>query len=323
MDGSASPPLIVILGPTGVGKTALALSLAGRWGGEIVGADSLQVYRGMDIGTAKPTPAEQRLVPHHLIDVVDPDEPFDASRYCEMARRTIAGLTAAGKPAFVVGGSGLYIRALLGGLIDGPGADESLRLSLKEEQRRLGIAALYARLRLRDPQAAKRIDRRDAVRIIRALEVFELTGRSIVDHQRDHGFQQRPYRALKIGLTVERAELLARIDARAERMIADGFVAEVRRLLERGYHRDLKPMQSLGYRHLAAHLAGEGDLAAAVRLIKRDTRRYAKRQLTWFCRDPEIRWLAPHDAERAAGLVGSFLGGERYAPCGPPAGEKS
>lgn len=311
MDGSPPPPLVIILGPTGVGKTALALRLAGRWGGEIVGADSLQVYRGMDIGTAKPTPAEQRLVPHHLIDVVDPDEPFDASRYCEMARRAIAGLNEKGKPVFVVGGSGLYIRALLGGLIDGPGADEPLRRSLKEEQRRLGVDALYARLRLRDPQAAERIDRRDAVRIIRALEVLELTGRSIVEHQRDHGFQQRPYRALKIGLTVERAELLARIDARAERMVADGFVAEVRRLLERGYHRDLKPMQSLGYRHMAAHLAGEGDLAAAIRLIKRDTRRYAKRQLTWFCRDPEIRWLAPHDEERAAGLVGSFFGGVR------------
>ncbi|MHB8772143.1 MAG: tRNA (adenosine(37)-N6)-dimethylallyltransferase MiaA [Syntrophales bacterium] len=310
MDSSAPPPLVVILGPTGVGKTALALRLAGRWGGEIVGADSLQVYRGMDIGTAKPTPAEQRLVPHHLIDVVDPDEPFDASRYCEMAHRTIARLTAEGKPVFVVGGSGLYIRALLGGLIDGPGADESLRLALKEEQRRLGGDALYERLRLRDPQAAGRIDRRDAVRIIRALEVLELTGRSIVDHQRDHRFQQRPYRALKIGLTIERAELLARIDARAERMIADGFVEEVRRLLERGYHRDLKPMQSLGYRHLAAHLAGEGDLAAAIRLLKRDTRRYAKRQLTWFSRDTEIRWLAPSDEDRAAGLVARFFGAQ-------------
>ncbi len=152
--GRAKPRLVIILGPTGVGKTAMALALAGRLGGEIVSADSMQVYRGMDIGTAKPTPEERRRIPHHLLDVVDPDEPFDASRYCALAHGVIARLHGEGKPVFVVGGTGLYIRALLGGLIDGPGADESLRQSLKEEGKRWGIPHLYEKLRARDPQAA-------------------------------------------------------------------------------------------------------------------------------------------------------------------------
>lgn len=306
--GREKPRLVIILGPTGVGKTATALELAGRMGGEIVSADSMQVYRGMDIGTAKPTTEERRRIPHHLIDVIDPDETFDASRYCALARGIIAHLQEEGKPVFVVGGTGLYIRALLGGLIDGPGADESLRLALKEEGKRLGLPHLYGRLRARDPQAAERISPRDAVRIIRALEVLELTGRSIVDHQRDHRFRQQSYDVLRIGLTLEREELLARIDGRVERMIADGFVGEVRRLLERGYGRSLKSMQSLGYRHLAAYLSGEGDLEGAVSLIKRDTRRYAKRQLTWFAAEREVLWLAPCELDAAAGRIGRFLG---------------
>ena len=223
----------------------------------------------------------------------------------------ITRLHGEGKPVFVVGGTGLYIRALLGGLIDGPGADESLRQSLKEEGKRWGIPHLYEKLRARDPQAAERINPHDAVRIIRALEVLELTGRSIVDHQKDHRFREQPYEALKIGLMLEREELLARIDGRTERMIADGFVEEVQRLLERGYERSLKPMQSLGYRHLAAYLAGEGDLEGAIRLIKRDTRRYAKRQMTWFAADREILWLAPDEIDAAAERIGRFLGRSR------------
>ena len=302
------PRLVIIIGPTGVGKSAMALSLAGLLGGEIVSADSMQVYRGMDIGTAKPTPEERRRITHHLLDVVDPDEPFDASRYCTLAQGIITRLRGEGKPVFVVGGTGLYIRALLGGLIDGPGADETLRQSLKEEGKRWGIPHLYEKLRERDPQAAARINPHDAVRIIRALEVLALTGRSIVDHQKDHRFRSQPYEALKIGLMLEREELLARIDERTERMIADGFVGEVQRLLDRGYERSLKPMQSLGYRHLAAHLAGEVDLEGAIRLIKRDTRRYAKRQMTWFATDREILWLAPDAIDAAAERIDCFLG---------------
>jgi tRNA dimethylallyltransferase len=306
--GIAKPRLIIILGPTGVGKTAMALALAGRLGGEIVSADSMQVYRGMDIGTAKPTPEERRRTPHHLLDVVDPDEPFDASRYCALAHGIITRLQGERIPVFVVGGTGLYIRALLGGLIDGPGADESLRQSLKEEGKRWGIPHLYEQLRARDPQAAQRINPRDAIRIVRALEVLELTGRSIVDHQKDHRFRSQPYEVLKIGLMLAREELLVRISGRTERMIAEGFVGEVQRLLERGYERSLKPMQSLGYRHLAAYLSGEGDLEGAIRLIKRDTRRYAKRQMTWFAADREVVWLPPQEIDAAAEQIGRFLG---------------
>ena len=306
--GRAKPRIVVILGPTGVGKTAMALALAGRLGGEIISADSMQVYRGMDIGTAKPTPEERLLIPHHLLDVVDPDEPFDASRYCTLARGIVDCLQGEGKPVFVVGGAGLYIRALLGGLIDGPGADESLRQSLKDEGKRRGTSHLYDKLQARDPLAAQGISPHDAIRIIRAIEVLELTGRSIVNHQRDHRFLTQPYEVLKIGLMLAREELLVRIDGRAERMIAAGFVGEVKRLLDKGYDRSLKPMQSLGYRHLTAYLSGEVDLDGAIRLIKHDTRRYAKRQMTWFATDREILWLAPDDIDAAAERVGRFLG---------------
>ncbi|MHB8908193.1 MAG: tRNA (adenosine(37)-N6)-dimethylallyltransferase MiaA [Syntrophales bacterium] len=303
------PRLVILVGPTGVGKTEMALKIAGRWGGEIVSADSMQVYRGMDIGTAKPTPAQRMLIPHHLLDVVDPDEPFDASRYCELARGVIARLHREERPVFVVGGTGLYIRTLLGGLIDIPGADESLRRAMKEEVRQRGVSLLYERLRSRDAKAAARIQPRDAVRIIRALEVLELTGRSIVDYQREHRFRDEPYDALKIGLILTRQELQTRIAGRTDRMIAEGFVEEVEQLLTRGYDRSLKPMQSLGYRHIAAHLGGEGDLESAIRLIKRDTGRYAKRQMTWFAAEPGVIWLAPEDYDAAAERIGRFLDG--------------
>jgi tRNA dimethylallyltransferase len=301
------PRLICILGPTGVGKTAMALELADRWGGEIVSADSMQVYRHMDIGTAKPTPEERRRIPHHLLDVVNPDEPFDVSRYCDLARGAIALLHRQRNPIFVVGGSGLYIRALFGGLIAGPGADESLRQTLREEMNRFGKPHLYEKLRARDEKAAARIDPHDGVRIIRALEVLELTGRSIVDHQQEHRFREETYEVLKIGLLPERERLQARIDIRTDRMIGEGFVEEVRRLLATGYDGSLKPMQSLGYRHITACLAGKGDLEEAVRLIKRDTCRYAKRQMTWFAADREVCWIDSWDVDAASRRIGLFL----------------
>jgi len=307
LSGAPKLRLILLVGPTGVGKTGLALEMAGRFGGEIVSADSLQVYRGMDIGTAKPTLEERRRIPHHLIDVVDPDQPFDASRYRDLARDTIARLEREKKPVFVVGGSGLYIRALLGGLIAGPGADEALRATLREELKRWGASPLYEKLRMKDEKAAAQVNPGDGVRIIRALEVLELTGRSIVDHQKEHRFGEQPYEVLKIGLTLNRDRLLENIGIRTDRMIADGFVEEVRRLLEMGYDGSLKPMQSLGYRHICAYLAGEGDLEGTLRLIKRDTYRYAKRQMTWFSAEREIVWLSPADVDAAAERIGRFL----------------
>jgi tRNA dimethylallyltransferase len=301
------PRLICILGPTGVGKSAMALELADRWGGEIVSADSMQVYRQMDIGTAKPTPEERRWIPHHLLDVVNPDEPFDVSLYIRLANGIIADLQRQERPVFVVGGTGLYIRALLGGLIDGPGADEMLRRELKQEMNHRGMAHLYQRLRTRDSGAADRIHPHDGVRIIRALEVLELTGRSIVAHQQEHRFREAPYKVLRVGLCLDRERLNDRIERRTDRMIENGFVEEVRRLLATGYDGSLKPMQSLGYRHIIAYLVGKGDLGEAVRLIKRDSCRYAKRQMTWFAADREVGWLDPGDVEAASKRIGLFL----------------
>jgi len=302
------PRLICILGPTGVGKTAMALELADRWGGEIVSADSMQVYRHMDIGTAKPTPEERKRIPHHLLDVVNPDEPFDVSLYIRLANGIIDDLQREERPVFVVGGTGLYIRALLGGLIDGPGADAMLRRELKQEMNHSGKAHLYQKLRIRDPKAADRIHPHDGVRIIRALEVLELTGRSIVDHQQEHRFREVPYKVLRIGLCLDRERLNDRIEQRTDRMIADGFAEEVRRLLGMGYEESLKPMQSLGYRNIASFLAGRQSLGEAVRLIKRDSCRYAKRQMTWFAADREVGWLDPGDVDAASNRIGRFLG---------------
>ncbi|MEI7672582.1 MAG: tRNA (adenosine(37)-N6)-dimethylallyltransferase MiaA [Deltaproteobacteria bacterium] len=302
-----NPRLICILGPTGVGKTAMALELADRWGGEIVSTDSMQVYRQMDIGTAKPTPEERRRVPHHLLDVVNPDEPFDVSQYIRLANGIIADLQRKEKPVFIVGGTGLYVRALLGGLIDGPGADEELRRTLREEMNRLGKPHLYEKLRARDEKAAARIDPHDSVRIIRALEVLDLTGRSIVSHQEEHQFREAPYKTLRIGLTLGRGRLNDRIERRTDRMIADGFAEEVRQLLDMGYTESLKPLQSFGYRDMISFLAGRQSLEEAVRLIKRDTCRYAKRQMTWFAADREVGWLDPGDVDEASRRVGLFL----------------
>ncbi len=307
ISGAPKPRVILLVGPTGVGKTKMALKMAAYFGGEIVSADSMQVYRGMDIGTAKPTPEERRCIPHHLIDVVDPDQPFDASRYCDLAHRVIARLHREEKPILVVGGTGLYIRALFGGLIAGPGADESLRENLREEMKRGGKSHLYEKLRLKDEKAAAQINPHDGVRIIRALEVLELTGRSIVDHQQDHCFSEKPYEVIKLGLMLDRTALQERIECRTDRMIADGFVDEVRRLLAQGYGSSLKPMQSLGYRHICGFLAGKGDLAGAVRSIKRDTFRYAKRQMTWFTAEQEISWMSPEDFDAMAERIKNFL----------------
>jgi tRNA dimethylallyltransferase len=301
------PKVICIVGPTGAGKTAMALELADRWGGEIVSADSMQVYRRMDIGTAKPTLEERRRIRHHLLDVADPDEPFDASRYIRLANGIIADLQRAGRPVFIVGGTGLYIRALLGGLIDGPGADEALRRELKQEMARNGKDHLYLSLRTRDPDAAGRIHPHDGVRIIRALEVLELTGRSIVAHQQEHRFREEPYDSLRIGLCLDRERLNDRIERRTDRMIADGFAQEVRQLLDMGYTESLKAMQSLGYRDMVSFLAERQSLEEAVRRIKRDSCRYAKRQMTWFAADREAVWLDPEDFDTASERVGQFL----------------
>lgn len=312
-DCVSKPRLIVLAGPTAVGKTELALQLASAAGGEIISADAMQVYRLMDIGTAKPTAQQRARVRHHLLDMVDPDEPFNASLFIQHAQSVIEALHAAGRPIFIVGGTGLYIRALLGGLFAGPEADETLRTFYREVLSAHGSTCLYAELKKRDEQAARRIHPRDAVRIMRALEVFELSGKSIVEQQHQHHFGGRPYDCLKIGLKLERQSLFDRIEQRTDQMMAGGFVEEVRHLLLMGYAETLKPMQSLGYRHVVRYLKGLNDLSGTVHAIKGDTRRYAKRQMTWFGADREMVWFRPDDRDAIAKIVASFLseGAER------------
>jgi tRNA dimethylallyltransferase len=301
------PRLIVILGPTAVGKTATAISLARESGSEIVSADSMQVYRLLDIGTAKPTLEEQFLVKHHLIDVVNPDERFNAAMFIRLANETIQKLNDAGKLIFVVGGTGLYIKALLGGLFEGPDADDDLRKLYRQELKQFGNKYLYEKLKERDEQAAAQIDKKDIPRIIRALEVLELCGVSIVEKQNVHQFGDKFYDFIKIGLMVERTELYKRIDQRTEKMIEDGLVDEVERLFSLGYHENLKPMQALGYKHIVRLIKGSCNLTDATRMIKRDTRHFAKRQMTWFGRDREIEWFTPSDFDHMRRRIDQFL----------------
>jgi tRNA dimethylallyltransferase len=311
MDASQTPKprLIVVVGPTGVGKTATAIKLAAPRGGEIISADSMQVYRQMDIGAAKPTPEERTKVKHHLIDCCDPDDPFNASAFIEHAEGIIQTLAAAGKPIFIVGGTGLYIKALLGGLFDGPPSDDKIRASYKEDLKRHGKTYLYALLREKDPRAAALINPNDASRLIRALEVIDLSGISIVAMQESHGFKVQRYDALKIGLWIARDELYRRIDERTDRMIAAGFLEEVRRLVAGGYSDRHKPMRALGYKHFLHHLSGHCSLEEAVRLMKRDTRNYAKRQMTWFKADGEIEWIPCAEMEMMEKKIDEFLQG--------------
>lgn len=286
-----SPAVVVIVGPTATGKSDLALWLAERFGGEIVNADSMQCYRGMNIGTAKPSPTLQGAVPHHLFDIVAPDENFTAADYSRLARATITAIHGRGRLPIVVGGTGLYVRALLSGLAESPGADNLAREEYRRLAERDGNAALHALLQKIDPLAAANIHPNNRVRIIRALEVFAQTGRSITDFQQQHGFRQQWCRYLKIGITAERELLYAQIDRRVESMVALGLIDEVVGLLAAGYRCDLKSLSAIGYREVCAYLAGSAPLTETIELIKRNTRRYAKRQLTWFNADKDIIWL--------------------------------
>jgi tRNA dimethylallyltransferase len=284
------PRVVIVLGPTGTGKSRLAIEWAEELGGEIIGADSMQVYRYMDIGTAKPTPDDQRRVRHHLIDLVTPDQPFHAALYRTLGRKTIDQLLQNRKPIWVVGGTGLYIKTLTQGLFSSPRIDPRVRENLRGEAREKGGAALYERLRKVDSQTALRLHPNDLFRIIRALEVFDSTGVPISFYREQHRFGERPYVTLKIGLEMNRDMLYHRIEERVDGMIEKGLLGEVEKLMAMGYGRELKPMQSLGYKQMVQFLSKEIGWDEAVRQMKRDTRHYAKRQWTWFKADPEVHW---------------------------------
>jgi tRNA dimethylallyltransferase len=284
-------PLVIINSPTATGKTELAISLALEFGGEIIGADSLQVYRYLDIGTAKPSQEQRNKVKHHMIDVVDPDEEFNAAFFAEQARIIIADLAKKGKPVFIVGGTGLYIRALLRGIIETPAIDENIRNYYRQLRDSRGKEYLYNLLQQKDADAARKINPNDSVRVIRALEVMEQTGESISAKQKRHSFADCPYKTFKIGLKLDRSDLKQRIILRTEKMIADGLLDEVESILGRGYSYNLKPLQSLGYKQIIGFLHKEYSWDNALDLINRDTWQYAKRQLTWFAADKEINWI--------------------------------
>lgn len=295
------PPILVVVGPTASGKSSLAMGLAEELGGEILSADSMQVYRGMDIGTAKATAADRARVPHHLLDIVNPDEPFNVATFKSLADEALADLFARGKVAIVAGGTGLYVKVLIHGIFPAPQVDAALRERFQRESEVYGAEYLHARLTLVDPASAERIAVTDLVRIVRALEVYEQTGIPLSEHQQAHSFHGKDYAALHLGIDFPRETLYQRVEARVDMMMAAGLQDEVRGLLARGYTRELKPMQALGYKQLCEHLAGESTLEEAVRRIKRDTKHYAKRQLTWFKSDP-VKWVAP------GGLTPELLG---------------
>jgi tRNA dimethylallyltransferase len=292
-------PLLVIAGPTGVGKTAAALALARRATLEVVSADSRQVYRGMDAATGKPTLAERQAVAHHLVDIVDPDDTYHAARFRADARASIAAIRARGRLPVVVGGTGLYIRALLRGLDAAPPADHAFRREMAALIAREGRQALHDRLRAEAPELARRLHPNDHVRVMRALERSRagVGDRAPVQWQHDGGDDDVIY----VGLTMDRGLLAGRLRRRAAAMVASGLREEVTRLLARGFDPSLPAMHGIGYREFVAVVAGTLSEAEALRRMQRDTVRYAKRQWTWFAREPAVQWL---DVELAGGADG-------------------
>jgi len=281
--------LFIILGPTGVGKTEVAIELAKRVRAEIISADSRQVYKEMDIGTAKPSFVIRQNIPHHLIDVVSPDKVFDVADFKTRAKAIIKRVQKEDKLPVLVGGSGLYIKAVVDGLFVGPGASWSLREKLKEKERKEGKGTLHRELKQIDPSTASRLHPNDQRRIIRALEVYYLSGRPISSYQTQ--VPSSLSNTVMIGLEKKRESLYHSINLRVDRMIEEGLIEEVKSLLDKGYLRDLPSFQGLGYRQIIAYLKGEYSKEEAIRLIKRDTRRFARRQLSWFKRDKRILWV--------------------------------
>lgn len=300
--------LVAVVGPTAVGKSSLAMRLAQSFNGEIVSSDSCQVYRYMDIGTAKPSADEIKLVPHHLIDIIDPDEPFGLAAYQKLAYQAIDDIHNRHRLAILVGGSGLYVRAVLGGYkIPKAPPDQELRRELEEKAKAEGAHVLYDELREVDPAAAQSIDPKNIRRVIRAIEVYRITGQPYSELTKA---EPPEYEILKIGLTIDREKLYEMIDNRVDDMINTRLVGEVKRLVDRGYSYDLTSMQSLGYKQIGEHLRGETTLNEAVDKIKYETHRFARHQYGWFrLKDDTIKWfdVSENIEKRVDSLVEGFI----------------
>jgi len=304
---TAKPRIVCICGETATGKTRISIDIAKRFLGEVVNADSMQVYRGMDIGTAKPTIDEQSEIPFHLIDVADPDETYSAGRFREDAEKAIGDILSRGLLPVISGGTGLYLKVLVHGIIEGPPINRDFREAMKKlEAENPGF--LHSRLSRVDPAKASELSGKDQLRLIRALEVHEDTGKSLSAFQEAHRFGQRKYDVLKLGIKRSATDLEDRIKERAREMIANGFESEVRRLLEKGIGENTPSTAAVGYREMIAFINGEIDLDQAVEKIVHGTKRLAKRQRTWFRADKEILWFSlPEDSEKLITAVYDWL----------------
>ena len=282
--------LFVILGPTAIGKSSLAFKLAERNDASIINADSLQVYRYLDIGTSKPSKQERDKVPHYMIDILDPDQDFNAAEFRKAAEQEINNLSKDNKKIILVGGTFLYVRILLSGLIGESETDPLIRERIQELKEKKGLSYLYRILKAVDRDSYNKLNDNDYIRIQRALEVYFSSGIKISDLQKEHNFKSSNYDVIKIGLQMQRQDLNERINKRVDNMINTGFVEEVVNIRERGYNPTLKPMQSIGYKEINSYIDKEYDKAEAVNLIKQNTRRYAKRQSTWLRKEKDVNW---------------------------------
>lgn len=309
MSLSITKPVIVLVGPTAIGKTSLSIKIAQDFSCEVISVDSMQVYKYMDVGTAKITDDEMCGVPHHLIDIVTPDEEYDASQFAKDALANIGEIHGRGRIPLLTGGTGLYLRALLEGIFPDIPSDESLRNKLKERMEREGRVELHKELQRLDPESAARVHENDTHRLIRALEIFQLTGVPWSQHIKRHKAANPPVHfsnILQVGLTSPREILYQRINKRTQLMFELGLEQEVRGLLEKGYSKDLKSMKSIGYRHAIKYIEGEWPLEKTLETLARDTRHYAKRQFTWFLRNESIQWYDVSKPESILKAIGEW-----------------
>ena len=314
MENNLEPLPVFLAGPTAAGKSAVALELAEHIGGEIISVDSMQVYRGLDIGTAKPSPDEQKRVPHHLIDVAGLDESFDAARFVFLANAAAAGIRSRGRVPIFCGGTGLYFKAFLEGLGGAPPSDPKIRAELELTP----LETLLTELEQRDPATFQKVDRQNPRRVIRALEVIRITGRPFSGQRADWQAGRPAVPGHFIGLTRPAGELSDRIRRRVDEMFANGLVAETEGLLQRGLAKNPTALQALGYRQVVEHLRGERPLAETIELVKIRTRQYAKRQLTWFRRQMKLEWITlegPPSAAVAGTLAAGFRANKCYDKC--------